>query len=262
MLSLEYLLEEAKNIGVPVNKKRAVIREYLQNILLSGIYRGKGAKKMFFLGGTALRFCCRLPRFSEDLDFNASSMSFEEFKEIVDEAKLAVEKEGFKTNTKITERKKIFTASIDFPNIMQDYGITDARGHGLMVKLEVNEPTWPYTTRPVFLSYYGINYMANMLSESSLISEKLCALIERKRGRDVYDLLFMLRKKYPFDERILRARGYDENIKKLINKELDRMDQKELKRLAKQIQPFLFKEVDTIQIENAKEYAKKYLEAY
>jgi len=54
MLKMEYLLEEAKELGLPQTKKRAILREYLQTIILDGIYKSDFAKSMFFVGGTAL----------------------------------------------------------------------------------------------------------------------------------------------------------------------------------------------------------------
>ena len=69
MLSLEYLLEEAKNNGLPIIKKRGVLREYLQIIILNSIYKNNRGKLLFFTGGTALRYFYAMPRFSEDLDF-------------------------------------------------------------------------------------------------------------------------------------------------------------------------------------------------
>jgi len=68
MLNLAYLMEEAKELGLPQPKKRAILREYLQTIILNSIYKSNFAKSMFFVGGTALRFFYTLPRFSEDLD--------------------------------------------------------------------------------------------------------------------------------------------------------------------------------------------------
>ena len=61
MLSMRYLLEEAKNLDLPILKKRAILREYLQTIILNSIYKGNFSKVMFFVGGTALRFFYNLP---------------------------------------------------------------------------------------------------------------------------------------------------------------------------------------------------------
>ncbi len=262
MMSMEYLLEEAKDLGLPVNKKRAIVREYVQSIFLAAIYRSREGRKLYFMGGTALRFCYRLPRFSEDLDFNSRDLSYEEFQRIAEDAAKQAGLEGFKTETRYWQRDNLYTACINFPQAMKEYGITDQRGIGLMVKLEVNQPTWHLKTKAHVLSYYGLNYTATVMAESSLITEKLLALLNRNRGRDIYDLLFMLRKKFTFDPETLKENGYRQKPEKLILEHLDKLGPKELHRLAKQVQPFLFKEDDTILVEKAPEYARKFLENY
>jgi len=261
-MSMEYLLEEAEDLGLPKNKKKAIIREYLQNILLSAVYRKREGHKLYFMGGTALRYCYRLPRFSEDLDYNTEYLSYEEFREIGQDAAKQAQLEGFRTQTKYERRGSLFTASIDFPEAMKDYGVTDQRGIGLMIKLEVNRPDWPQKTHAQVLSYYGLNYTATVMSEQNLITEKLLALLNRDRGRDIYDLLFMLRKKFPFDPKILKAEGYVDPPEKLITEHLKKKGSGELRRLAKQVQPFLFKEEDIVLVEKAPEYAQKFLERY
>src|SRR3972149_1697860 len=50
----------------------SIFREYLQLIFLSYLYQEKGASKIIFKGGTALRLLFGSPRFSEDLDFSTN----------------------------------------------------------------------------------------------------------------------------------------------------------------------------------------------
>lgn len=47
-------------------------REYFQHLFLSYFYRQEQTDKMYFKGGTALRFLYKSPRFSEDLDFSSA----------------------------------------------------------------------------------------------------------------------------------------------------------------------------------------------
>lgn len=46
------------------------VREYLQARILEALQHAGAFTNWAFLGGTALRFLDRLPRFSEDLDFS------------------------------------------------------------------------------------------------------------------------------------------------------------------------------------------------
>lgn len=47
-----------------------IVREYLQILFLSYLYKEKQADKIYFKGGTAIRLLFGSSRFSEDLDFS------------------------------------------------------------------------------------------------------------------------------------------------------------------------------------------------
>jgi len=262
MLNLEYLLEEAKANGLPL-KKRAVIREYLQTIILNGIYKHRFGKKMFFMGGSALRFFYNMPRFSEDLDFNVSGLKFQEFKELVkDNVCLGLSKEGFSFRVSYRRRDDLWTAFLDFEDIMKNYGVMNKRGAGLMLKIETNSPKWKMATESQVLSLYGYNFSSILMAKGNLLSEKLCALLNRKRGRDIYDLLFMLKKKFPFNKEVLTTNGIIGSPPRIVLEYLENLREKELQSLANQVRPFLFKEEDVELVLNAPLYAKKFLERY
>ncbi|MBM3254174.1 MAG: nucleotidyl transferase AbiEii/AbiGii toxin family protein [Candidatus Omnitrophica bacterium] len=262
MLSLEYLLEEAKNNGLPVVKRRAILREYLQVIILNGIYKHKLGKSMFFTGGTALRFFYNLPRFSEDLDFDTPSLNFNEFKDILENVEKGLLKEGFSLTSSFERRKNLFIAELFFKDLMRLYEITDQRGLDLMIKVEVYKPRWKLETESNVLSLYGYNFSCILLSKGNLISEKLYALFNRKRGRDIYDILFMLKRRFPFDEGVLRAIKVESSPKKRILEHLMKLSKKELKFLANQVKPFLFKEDDVEMVLKAPLYAERFLREY
>lgn len=263
MLNLGYLLEEAKLNGLPVFKKRAILREYLQAIILNSVYKDKSGRNFFFMGGTAMRYFYNLPRFSEDLDFNASKLSYKDFEDVVETAvKQGIVKEGFAARISYKKRGDIFTAEVLFKDAVEKYLISDKRGIDLMIKIEVNHPEWDLDTESRALSMYGYNFVAILMQKGNLLSEKVCALLGRKRGRDIYDTLFMLRKKFPFNEDVLRFNGINLPVKDTIRDYFKNMDKKELKRLAEQVRPFLFKEDDIELIINASMYAETFLEDY
>lgn len=262
MLNLEYLLEEAKSNGLPVLKKRGILREYLQVITLNSIYKHDLGKSMFFTGGTALRFFYNMPRFSEDLDFDTHDMDFEEFREILEYVKKGLAKEGFSVNTYSEKRNRLYTGELYFKDLMKSYKITDQRGLDLMIKVEVYKPQWELRHESGVLSLYGYNFSSVLLDKGHLFSEKLCALFNRGRGRDVYDTLFMLKKRFPFCEDVLFANKIKGSPGELILKHLEGLSEKELKFLADQVKPFLFKEDDVELVLNAPLYAEKFLREY
>jgi len=262
MLNMEYLLEEAKNNNLPILKKRAIIREYLQIIILSSIYKHKFGKYFFFMGGTAMRYFYKMPRFSEDLDFNTLSLDYKEFENILEGIGKDLSKEGLSITTSKSRRNNLFTANLLFNDIMEKYGISDKLGKNLMIKIEINRPNWELITDSKVLSMYGYNFALILMSKGNLLSEKVCALLNRKRGRDIYDTLFMLRKKFSFNENVLKANNIRLPIKDTLLTHLKSMDEKELKRLANQVKPFLFKEDDIDLILKAPLYGEAFLEDY
>jgi len=109
------------------------------------------------------------------------------------------------------------------------------------------------------LSMYGYNFTAILMSKGNLLSEKICALFNRKRGRDIYDTLFMLKKKFPFNENVLKANKIAAPVKSALLSHFKNIDPKELRRLAEQVRPFLFKEEDIELILKAPLYAENFL---
>jgi predicted nucleotidyltransferase component of viral defense system len=217
---------------------------------------------MFFTGGTALRFFHNLPRFSEDLDFDTPGIVFETFKDMLDDIKKGFNKEGFSLTVSSEKRNNLFVAELNFPAATEQYKIVDKRGIGLMIKLEAYKPAWNLSYEPDVLSLYSYNFSAVLLARQNAISEKLAALLSRKRGRDIYDILFMLKKKFPFDENVLRANKIDIPFKNAILEHLNRLSKEELKYLANQVKPFLFREDDIEMVLKAPLYAERFLKDY
>ena len=262
MLSLEYLLEEAKNNGLPILKRRAILREYLQTIILNGIYRHELGKLMFFMGGTALRFFYNLPRFSEDLDFDTPGLSYEEFRDILGAVEKGLHKEGISLGITSEKRDNLFVAELLFEDLMTLYQLIDKRGLDLMIKIEAYKPFWRLESEPGVLSLYGYNLSCFLLGKGNMLSEKLCALFNRRRGRDVYDTLFMLKMRFPFNRDVLMANKIEGSPKELILEYLKKIPEKELKFLANQVKPFLFKEDDIELVLKAPLYAERFLREY
>jgi predicted nucleotidyltransferase component of viral defense system len=262
MLSLDYLLEEAKSNGLPLLKRRAILREYLQVIILNSIYKHRLGKKIFFTGGTALRFFYHLPRFSEDLDFDASGLSQVEFKDILRAVQDGLNKEGFSLDLTFEKRKNLFIADLYFKDLMKLYEITDRRGLDLMIKIEIYKPDWRLEPEPAVLSLYGYNFSLLLLSKANMLSEKVCALFNRKRGRDIYDTLFMLKKQFPFNKDVFLANRIEGTPGELILEYLQKLPESELKSLANQVKPFLFKEDDIELVLKAPLYAERFLREY
>ncbi len=70
MLDSEYLKKLALKFQT---RQENIVREYLQHLFLSFLYKLKGSENLFFKVGSALRILYQNPRFSEDLDFSGKN---------------------------------------------------------------------------------------------------------------------------------------------------------------------------------------------
>lgn len=262
MITLESLIEEARRLDLPLHKKRAILREYLQALMLNAIYKHKLGNKMYFMGGTAMRFFYKLPRFSEDLDFNAQKLTSEEYDSLLDVVAAYLRNEGFSLNIKRKDIYDVFSARIGFNSVMKSFGLTDQRGEDIVIKLEVNNPVWQIRHEPLALSAFGILFTVLLMDKCSLLAEKSHAFIRRCRGRDVYDVLFMLRLKFPLDKKMFSAKKISDNPREALLNKFKALEKDELKKLAKQVGPFLFKEDEIELVENASFYGQELLKNY
>lgn len=160
-------------------------REYGQHVLLSYLYRQPQAADLFFKGGTALRLIYRSPRFSEDLDFDASVHDRRVWEKAIEQTLVDVSKEGFGVN--IEESKATSGGYLGIVNFLNfgdpiiihfEISFRKQRTAGEMFTIQ-NDFTAPYTV--------------NSLKTEQLVAGKLLALFDRQKPRDFYDVYFMLR---------------------------------------------------------------------
>lgn len=166
-----------------------IIREYLQLIFLSTLYQEKNANKFYFKGGTALRLLFASPRFSEDLDFstNADSLEIVELLKKI-ELRMKSEFEGIEIikiwHGKEGVRYRIHFSGLDlkFPlNLRLDFHQTKVIDDFQISTLKTNFPVMVFP-------------QISHLSIDGILKEKINALETRNKGRDIFDIWFLLMK--------------------------------------------------------------------
>ena len=93
--TFQEILSQAEKLRIPVDKKRNILREYLQCRFLEIFYSLKSSHKLIFIGGTSLRLLYNLDRFSEDLDFDNAGLTASQIGKLVNKAIKQLEREGF-----------------------------------------------------------------------------------------------------------------------------------------------------------------------
>lgn len=210
----------------PGNKMEAeqALREILQEIALTGLYRSGFFDNAAFYGGTCLRIFYGLDRFSEGLDFSLlepnPDFSLEPYLEgIVAEFRAA----GMEVS--VREKNKTLKSNIDsaflkaetiWKELILDEVIPE-EGLGevpvIKVKIEVDKmpPTGFNTEEKLLLKPFS--FYVKCFSLPDLFAGKMHALLFRKwkqrvKGRDWYDLEWYIKKGIPLnlDHFLVRAR--------------------------------------------------------
>ncbi|MEK7622802.1 MAG: nucleotidyl transferase AbiEii/AbiGii toxin family protein [Patescibacteria group bacterium] len=165
----------------------SIFREYLQLVFLSYLYQEKEASKIIFKGGTALRLLFGSPRFSEDLDFSTNCQ-----------------------DSQITRllKKIVGKISRELPNIKLDPLYKGKEGIRFRIIYNSSEFKYPLSIR---LDFHQQKIIKNRqistlttrfpvmifpqifhLSEERILSEKFKALEFRQKGRDIFDIWWLL----------------------------------------------------------------------
>jgi len=206
MLDVEYLKKLALKFQT---REENVVREYLQHLFLSSLYKIKGSENIFFKGGSALRIIYHSPRFSEDLDFSSKNFLLrKKIESIFLEVLSQIEKENIKIELKETK----FTSG-GYLGIL-GYNFSGFKGEIFFeVSLRRKELKGEVQT---IVGEYLPAYLIFSLSPYQLVKEKISALLERSKPRDYYDLYFILR--HPELKKFLNKKEL-EKIKERLKKE-------------------------------------------
>lgn len=171
-----------------------ILKEYIELMILDFLSSTPYVKKLCFIGGTNLRLIKGIDRFSEDLDFDIRDMSEEEFMDMTNDVIRFLVRNGLnavakdKKNPKLTE----FRRNINFPELLFDLNLTAHKEERFLLKIEAQDQGISYEPVTVNISGCGFFFPFPVPPESVLLSMKLSALLARAKGRDFYDVMFLM----------------------------------------------------------------------
>jgi predicted nucleotidyltransferase component of viral defense system len=210
----DYLRELLARETPDLNRRRNVVREYLQARMLQLLGDQGAYREWAFLGGTALRFLYGLQRFSEDLDFSLNrqdtSHTIVPFIEGVCAAFVA---ETYSVDRKIREDNTVKSAVVKFRGLFYELGLSMQPDEVFMIKVEVD--TRPPEGAGMAISIVRRHVEARLLhyDPASLLAGKLHAVLSRPytKGRDLYDLMWYLSdRRWPAPNLILLNNALDQ----------------------------------------------------
>lgn len=171
-----------------------IFREYLQLVFLSHLYAQVQAGQVYFKGGTAIHLLFDSPRFSEDLDFSTTlsptgasqliGKTGAEMRREIPEIKILLWHRG-----KWGKRFKLIYKSADFK-------------YPTAIRIDVSfeKPFRPVASPLVTRFPITLFPVVSHLAAEEILAEKTRALLARAKGRDVFDLWFLMSKNIAIDQ--------------------------------------------------------------
>ncbi len=189
----EYLAEIVAS--VPRRDATNAMREYLQARALQTLQDSGAWSSLAFMGGTALRFLYRIPRFSEDLDFALEdACAGYDFLKLMEAVGAQFEREGYTVELKRSTNATVHKAFIKFPGLEHELGLSPLPAQVFSIKIEVdtNPPSGAGLETTIIRRFVTLRLAHH--DKSSLLAGKCAALLMRDwlKGRDVYDLVWYL----------------------------------------------------------------------
>lgn len=176
-----------------------ILKEYIQLLILDYLSTSPYIRKIVFIGGTSIRLIKGIDRFSEDLDFDCKAFSPEEFTAMTDGIVQFLRNNGL--NTEVKDRQnpslKAFRRNIHFPELLFDMGLTGHRDERFLIKVESQDQLVHYKHEIVNIKGCGFFFPMVVPPAGVLCAMKVSAMLDRQKGRDFYDAMFLLSQTMP-----------------------------------------------------------------
>lgn len=207
-----------------------MLKEYLLLMILDYLSSTSYIQKIVLIGGTNLRLVKGIDRFSEDLDFDCKDFSDGEFMEMTNDTILFLERSGWRVETRDKHNPKLtaFRRNIYFPELLFDLRISGHKEERFLIKVETQDQGIAYQPAVVHVSGCGFFFPFPVPSDGVLCSMKIAAMLSRSKGRDFYDLMFLLGQTKPDYDFLIKRCGIGnlKALKKAVNKLLASIDLK------------------------------------
>jgi len=235
-----------------------MLKEYIQLLILDYLSASSYVRKLIFIGGTNLRLVKGIDRFSEDIDFDCKDLSEDEFIKMTDDILLFLKRNGYNAEAKDrrNEKLKAFRRSIYFPEFLFDLGLSGHRAERFLIKIESQDQSISYKPNIVNIKGCGFFFPFPVPPDPVLCSMKISALLSRSKGRDFYDVMFLLGLSDP-DYGFLSKKNSIHNLSDLKKSVEEKLNSIDLKTKMKDFEHLLFNKNDSNQISRFSEFIRE-----
>jgi len=135
-----------------------------------------------------------IDRFSEDIDFDCKDFSREDFMNMTDEIILFLRRNGYQIEVKDKKNPKLkaLRRNIYFPQFLFELGLSGHKEERFLLKIEVQDQQFPYPQKMAYIRGCGFFFPFPVPPDEILCAMKITALLSRRKGRDFYDVMFLL----------------------------------------------------------------------
>ena len=177
-----------------------ILREYIHLTFLKNLYSLKQSEEVLFKGGTLIHLILNSPRFSEDLDFTVT-LEKKELEKMAKRATYLSSKEipNLKIE-RIESTKMSYGARLLYRDNLK-YPITIKLDFSLREKPLTKVSTIMETAFPI--SYYPV---IMHLDYEEVFAEKIRAMLTRGKGRDLFDIYFLLSKEIKLNKKFIEEK--------------------------------------------------------
>lgn len=233
------------------DSQRNATYEVMQQVVLSGLYRGRFFKDAAFYGGTCLRIFHKLGRYSEDMDFSLLEKNpdfrFEDyFPAIIEEAKL------LGREIVITKKNKRNFGKVESAFLKDNtdvYNLSFQTEKSMKIKIEVDtHPPLGFATEHKLLML-PFSFHTRVFTLPCLYAGKMHALVfrlwkNRIKGRDWYDFEWYVRHRVPLDFSHLQQRtrefnGMELSRDEFLDKLRERLATADINMVKQDVEPFI-----------------------
>ncbi len=200
MLDFENIQSEFDGNLKGITSYRSMIKEYLQCKVLEIIYRSPYQSRLVFIGGTRLRLINGFRRFSEDLDFDIlGEYGDRDHQNLLKYIAESLKKQNIQSEPDADKKPgdcPPFTRFLNFPGIMEKMGVRGAPDRKFFIKIDAEKHEFgdfTYDPETSILSRFDVFVPLRCAPLSFILSTKLCAVLERAKGRDFYDIIELVK---------------------------------------------------------------------
>ncbi len=197
-------IETIKNFYPPQLRDNALLvkymlKEYIQLMILDYLSATAYVRKISFIGGTNIRLTKGIDRFSEDLDFDCKMFSEEDFIKMTDNILQFLRQNGLRVTAKdqMNPKLKAFRRSIYFQEYLFELGLSHHREERFLIKVESQDQNVDYKPELVNIKGCGFYFPIPVPPDAVLCAMKVSAMLDRQKGRDFYDAMFLLSQTLP-----------------------------------------------------------------